>query len=115
MLTGWDTKYIYFESRFFVKNQLMAVGMTKFVLKDKKGEEFPIQTDLFCRSYIMNGHLKNNLDQQAQLKKQGFGHFRADLSLEDYAQSVAVITALIKGESLFVSDATRGHFNRGIE
>ena len=86
-----------------------------FVLKDKKGEEFPIQTDLFCRSYIMNGHLKNNLDQQAQLKKQGFGHFRADLSLEDYAQSVAVITALIKGESLFVSDATRGHFNRGIE
>lgn len=39
MLVGWDTKYIYFESRFFVKNQLMAVGMTKFVLKDKKGNK----------------------------------------------------------------------------
>lgn len=38
VLAGWDHKYIYFEHRFFVKNQLMSVGMTKFVLKDKKGK-----------------------------------------------------------------------------
>ncbi len=36
VLAGWDHKYVYFESRFFVKSQLMAVGMTKFVLKDKQ-------------------------------------------------------------------------------
>ena len=35
-LVGWDNKYVYFETRFFVKNQLMGVGMTKFVLTDKK-------------------------------------------------------------------------------
>lgn len=38
-LIGWDQKYVYFESRFFVKKQLMGVGMTKFVLKDKKGNK----------------------------------------------------------------------------
>ena len=40
VLAGWDNKYIYFESRFFVKSQLMGVGMTKFVLKDKQGNKF---------------------------------------------------------------------------
>ncbi|WP_201599892.1 acyl-CoA thioesterase [Psychrobacter submarinus] len=39
VLAGWDNKYIYFESRFFVKSQLMGVGMTKFVLKDKQGNK----------------------------------------------------------------------------
>lgn len=38
MLVGWDKKYVYFEHRFFVKNQLMAVGMTKFVLTNKQGK-----------------------------------------------------------------------------
>ena len=84
-------------------------------LKDKKGEEFPIQTDLFCRSYIMNGKIKNNLDQQLSLKKQGFRHFRADLTLENYEASVTVINALIKGEGLSMPDSTRGHYHRGIE
>ncbi|SNT69177.1 acyl-CoA thioesterase [Psychrobacter sp. LV10R520-6] len=37
-LAGWDHKYIYFEHRFFVKNQLMGVGMTKFVLMNKQGK-----------------------------------------------------------------------------
>lgn len=40
MLAGWDKKYVYFEHRFFVKSQLMAVGMTKFVLKDKQGAKY---------------------------------------------------------------------------
>lgn len=38
-LVGWDHKYVYFEHRFFVKNQLMSVGMSKFVLMDKKGKQ----------------------------------------------------------------------------
>ena len=36
-VVGWDKKYVYFTHRFFVKNQLMAVGMTKVLLIDKKG------------------------------------------------------------------------------
>lgn len=38
-LSGWDHKYIYFEHRFFVKHQLMAVGMTKFLLINKQGDK----------------------------------------------------------------------------
>ena len=38
MLVGWDNKYVYFETRFFVKSQLMGVGMTKFVLTNKQGK-----------------------------------------------------------------------------
>ena len=37
-VVGWDKKYVYFEHQFFVKNQLMAVGMTKFVLTNKQGK-----------------------------------------------------------------------------
>lgn len=86
-----------------------------FTLKDKRGEEFPIQTDLFCRSYIMNSQVKNNLDQQTVLKNQGFRHFRADLTLEDYDETTKIINALIKGEGLSIPEFTRGHYRRGVE
>ena len=46
VLVGWDKKYIYFETRFFVKNQLMGVGMTKFVLTNKKGKCAPEVLDM---------------------------------------------------------------------
>ncbi|WP_367105759.1 acyl-CoA thioesterase [uncultured Psychrobacter sp.] len=46
-LAGWDHKYIYFEHRFFVKNQLMSVGMSKFVLMDKKEKRAPAVLDMF--------------------------------------------------------------------
>ncbi|GAF62960.1 hypothetical protein JCM18903_3074 [Psychrobacter sp. JCM 18903] len=45
-LAGWDKKYVYFETRFFVKNQLMGVGMTKFVLTNKKGKCAPEILDM---------------------------------------------------------------------
>ncbi|WP_201541914.1 acyl-CoA thioesterase [Psychrobacter faecalis] len=45
-LGGWDKKYVYFETRFLVKNQLMGVGMTKFVLTDKKGKCAPAVLDM---------------------------------------------------------------------
>lgn len=45
-LVGWDHKYVYFEHRFFVKSQLMAVGMTKFVLVNKQGKCTPNCLDM---------------------------------------------------------------------
>lgn len=45
-LVGWDHKYVYFEHRFFVKSQLMAVGMTKFILMDKQGKCAPSSLDM---------------------------------------------------------------------
>lgn len=35
-VVGWDHKYVYFTHRFLVKNQLMAVGMTKVLLINKQ-------------------------------------------------------------------------------
>lgn len=40
-LEGWDAKYVYFQHHFYVKNTLMAIGLTKFVLTDKKGKLSP--------------------------------------------------------------------------
>lgn len=86
-----------------------------FLLKDRKGEAFPVQTDAFCRSSILNSKTKNNLDQQKLLRAQGFGHFRADLTTESYEEARQVINALRKGEGLFIPDFTRGHYKRGVE
>lgn len=45
-LVGWDKKYVYFEHQFFVKHQLMAVGMTKFVLTKKTEKCAPTVLDM---------------------------------------------------------------------
>lgn len=34
-LEGLDSKYLYFQHHFYVKNTLMAIGLTKFVLTDE--------------------------------------------------------------------------------
>ena len=86
-----------------------------FSLKDRKGEAFPILTDVFCRSYILNSKIKNNLDQQNLLRDQGFRHFRADLSTEDQAEADRVIRSLLSGQGIYVPEHTRGHYKRGIE
>lgn len=46
VLVGWDHKYVYFEHRFFVKSQLMAVGMSKFVLMNKGNKYLPSCLDM---------------------------------------------------------------------
>lgn len=40
-LEGWDEKYVYFQHHFYVKDTLMAIGLTKFVLFNKKGKHLP--------------------------------------------------------------------------
>ena len=86
-----------------------------YTLKDRTGEEFPILTDYFCRSYIMNSKTKNNLDQQDILKDLGFNHFRIDLTTENEEESRTVISALLSKEGLYIKDHTRGHYKRGVD
>lgn len=40
-LEGWDEKYVYFQHHFYVKDTLMAIGLTKFVLINKQGRQSP--------------------------------------------------------------------------
>lgn len=39
-LEGWDKKYIYFQHHFSVKNNDMAIGLSKVVLMNKAGKKF---------------------------------------------------------------------------
>ncbi|ALF59233.1 acyl-CoA thioesterase [Psychrobacter urativorans] len=50
-VVGWDNKYIYFTHRFFVKNQLMAVGMTKVVLVNKQGACPPSELNMIGEQF----------------------------------------------------------------
>ena len=45
-LEGWDEKYVYFQHHFYVKNTLMAIGMTKFILINKSGKQSPKALDM---------------------------------------------------------------------
>ena len=40
-LEGWDAKYLYFQHHFYVKDSLMAIGLTKFVLIGKDSQQSP--------------------------------------------------------------------------
>lgn len=86
-----------------------------FSLGDQKGQEFPIQTDMNCRSYILNSKVKNNLDQQQFLLSSGFSHFRMDLTTEGYEEACRAVNALLDKKELPLADYTRGHLRRGIE
>lgn len=87
----------------------------KFSLKDRMGEEFPVMTDIFCRSYIMNGKPKNLLDTTKDLKSIGFNSFRVDLTLEDYEESLVILKAFLSEQALTLDAFNRGHYKRGVE
>lgn len=86
-----------------------------FSLRDQTGGDFPIQTDLNCRSYLLNSKVKNNLDQQAFFQRNGFTHFRMDLTTESHEETCRALEALLEREGLPLTDYTRGHLRRGIE
>ena len=45
-LEGWDEKYVYFQHHFMVKNTLMAIGMTKFILINRQRKVAPSEFGL---------------------------------------------------------------------
>lgn len=45
-LISWDKKYVYFETHFFVKNQLMGIGMSKVILMNAHHKCAPDTLDM---------------------------------------------------------------------
>ncbi|MFB0918879.1 MAG: DUF3656 domain-containing protein [Clostridiaceae bacterium] len=86
-----------------------------YSLKDDKGESFPVMTDIFCRSYIMNSKPVNNLDLLDEYRRMGINSFRADLTNENYDEAKAVIEGLKTEVSVKLTGYTRGHYKRGID
>jgi putative protease len=84
-------------------------------LKDRIGEEFPVMTDIFCRSYIMNGKPKNLLDSTRDLHSIGLKSLRIDLTTETYDESKEIILAFLSGSPLQLESFNRGHYKRGVE
>lgn len=84
-------------------------------LKDRMGEEFPVMTDIFCRSYIMNGKPKNLLDSTKDLEHIGIRSLRIDLTTESAEEAREVLHAFLHGEALELLSFNRGHYKRGVE
>ncbi|WP_411678885.1 DUF3656 domain-containing U32 family peptidase [Clostridium thailandense] len=88
----------------------------EFVLEDRKGEEFILKTDKFCRSYIYNSVPTNLISNLKELKSMGIESYRIDFIDENYHQAKRVLESFKKEkwEEDF-SKFTRGHYKRGIE
>ena len=87
-----------------------------FNLIDRKGEEFPIVTDKFCRSHILNTVPLNLMQYIKELEELGIHSFRIDFTDEDYKETDKILKAFKnkKWKEDF-KNYTRGHYKRGVE
>ncbi|KGI39237.1 DUF3656 domain-containing U32 family peptidase [Clostridium tetani] len=87
-----------------------------FSLIDRKGEEFPITTDKFCRSHILNTVPLNLIQYIKELEELGVYSFRIDFTDEDYKDVDKILKAFKnkKWKEDF-KNYTRGHYKRGVE
>ncbi|MDP4089032.1 MAG: DUF3656 domain-containing protein [Bacillota bacterium] len=86
-----------------------------YTLKDRKGMEFAIRNDNFCRSHIYNAVPINLLPMDDELKKLGIGYMRYDFIDESYEEVYKVVEAVIKNKNIDIEDYTRGHYKRGVD
>lgn len=99
-------------------------------IRDRKGIDFPVVTDINCRSYILNSHVLSLIDHLGQLERMGISRLRLELAgsgpelvgstVKNYRE------ALLAGpnrERVFELRATtrsqwglltRGHWQRGV-
>lgn len=96
-----------------------------YSLKDRKGEIFPIRTDLYCRMHIMNSHEMDMRAYVPMLLQKGISilrvdgrHMKPSYVKDIVSQYVGIATGTMEappkkidsqGESI-----TRGHYFRGI-
>jgi putative protease len=86
-----------------------------YALKDRKGMEFVIRNDMFCRSHIYNSVPIDLTPYISDLKSMGVDYFRFDYTDESYEEAYEITKSIISGNALGVSDFTRGHYKRGVE
>jgi putative protease len=87
-----------------------------YTLKDRMGEEFTVNTDKYCRSYIYNNVPVNLISNMAEIIKNNISSFRLDFIHESYEETMEVLSRYIErtwqGE---FKNYTRGHYKRGVE
>ena len=87
-----------------------------YTLKDRMGEEFSINTDKYCRSYIYNNVPVNLISNMTEIIKNNIASFRLDFIHESYEETMEVLRSYVErtwqGE---FKNYTRGHYKRGVE
>ncbi|MCB2294143.1 DUF3656 domain-containing protein [Clostridium algoriphilum] len=98
------------------KNCIANCSKGSYTLKDRKGVEFSIKTDKYCRSYIYNNVPVNLIANIDEIKKNNISSFRLDFIHENYEETIEVLNNYIKknwqGD---FKNYTRGHYKRGVE
>ncbi|MGH4140144.1 DUF3656 domain-containing U32 family peptidase [Clostridium sp.] len=87
-----------------------------YTLKDRMGEEFRINTDKYCRSYIYNNVPVNLISNMTEIIKNNISCFRLDFIHENYEETLEVLRNYVKRTwSADFKNYTRGHYKRGVE
>lgn len=87
-----------------------------FKLIDRLGNKFPVYTDKFCRSYILNSVPLNLIPNIKELEKLNINNMRIDFIDESYDETIKIVKALQQGNwNEGFQGFTRGHFKRGVE
>ncbi|MGH4119582.1 DUF3656 domain-containing U32 family peptidase [Clostridium sp.] len=87
-----------------------------YTLKDRKGEQFSINTDKYCRSYIYNNVPVNLISNMSEIVKNNICSFRLDFLDENYDETIEVLKNYIKREwPGEFKNYTRGHYKRGVD
>ena len=114
------SEYCPIGSSFSHKNKLKECNNVcqkdNFSLIDRKGEKFPIVTDKFCRSHILNTVPLNLIQYIKELEEMGIHSFRMEFTDEDYNEVDKILKAFRnkKWKEDF-KNYTRGHYKRGVE
>lgn len=93
----------------------LACTRDEFTLIDRMNEKFRVMTDIFCRSYILNPHPLNLIEEKDDLKNLGVNSFRVEFRDEN-SNEVKKVLRMIRGEEkVNTNNYTKGHYRRGIE
>ncbi|MCT4508812.1 MAG: DUF3656 domain-containing protein [Tepidibacter sp.] len=105
-----------------------ACNQYKYLIKDEKGQEFPIDQDKFCRSVIYNSKILCMIDHLEDIYNSGVNVFRLEFTFEEENFIREIVKAYIdiidndfEGndsdmyERLINEGITKGHYLRGVE
>ncbi|MBS5885363.1 U32 family peptidase [Clostridium sp.] len=93
----------------------LACTRDEFTLIDRMNEKFRVMTDIFCRSYILNPHPLNLIEEKDDLKNLGVNSFRVEFR-DESSNEVKKVLRMIRGEEkVNTNNYTKGHYRRGIE
>lgn len=103
-------------------------NQSKYLLKDEKGQEFPVAQDKFCRSIIYNSKILCMIDHLEDMYNVGISTFRLEFTFEEEDFIREIVKAYIEiidndfevqdnemHEKLINEGITKGHYLRGVE